>query len=462
MKFLISTLAEYQSDFWLQVGMRLQQAGHAVSYLSFDDRSTEMLREGGFKVYSYSETSLPSGVFDEHSAIQFLNNLGIADLNFWMGHERFAFGMRDTFAMLTKLICSYRLAQEAIRDLMQTEGSGILLQELGGFLSVIGAYFAAKQNGIDNYFLEPSFFRGRLFFIRNSFGAKRVNDLDGEPAPGALQDYISKTLQAKAIVVPKKDKHQYTTAFKKVVNSKNLKRLCQKLVDKFVLKKHQEFGHIGWHVKTHIKMILRGIRVKRYYSHLQACGRFVYFPLHVPGDMALTLRAPHLLDQMALIDFLCRSVPPGMQVVIKEHPAMVGAISSSRLLELIARYDNLRVLFPKTNNFDVLGQAQLVVSINSKSGAEAMLLGKKVIVLGETFYTHCPLVCRTTDIQTLPSVIAAQLSTNNVPSRVDIERYFSSVWKQSLPGELYTLDAAEIDVFAESVLSYFQGPGHGQ
>ena len=53
--FLISTLAEYQTEFWLNIGLELKDREVECKYLSFDDRSTEMLRAAGFKVYSFSE-----------------------------------------------------------------------------------------------------------------------------------------------------------------------------------------------------------------------------------------------------------------------------------------------------------------------------------------------------------------------------------------------------------------------
>ena len=46
---------------------------------------------------------------------------------------------------------------------------------------------------------------------------------------------------------------------------------------------------------------------------------FVYYPLHVPADMALTLRSPEYLDQVATIDFLLRTIPDSHVLVAKEH-----------------------------------------------------------------------------------------------------------------------------------------------
>ena len=55
MHFLISTLAEYQTVFWRDVGVMLRDRGHGVSFLSFDDRSTAMLRAVDLEVFTIAD-----------------------------------------------------------------------------------------------------------------------------------------------------------------------------------------------------------------------------------------------------------------------------------------------------------------------------------------------------------------------------------------------------------------------
>ena len=41
---LITTLAEYQTRFWIPVAQRLRGAGREIQLLAFDDRSAEMAK----------------------------------------------------------------------------------------------------------------------------------------------------------------------------------------------------------------------------------------------------------------------------------------------------------------------------------------------------------------------------------------------------------------------------------
>ena len=453
-RLLITTLAEYQTRFWRDVGIRLRELGHAPAFLSFDDRSSEMLAAAGLTVFPATDPS-DAATLSEVELDALFERFGVTDLNHWLAHERIAFGLSDSNAMRRKLAAAL-LAADAACTAWRADGPVAMVQELGGFLSVVGSYFAARRHGIDNWFIEPSFFRGRMFFLKNSFAAIRI-DASGAatPPPAEVERYLDDTIRTGAIVVPEKDRHQYTTARKKIVNWRNARRLVEKLVDKHVHGKTQEFGHIGSHVRVHTRMLLNSHRLRDRYTPLEACGRYVYYPLHVPGDMALTLRTPHLLDQLALIDYLCRAVPAGWRVVVKEHPAMVGAMNAARLIELLRRYDNLALVAPATNNYKVLGGADAIVSINSKSGAEAGLVGKPVIVLGDAFYRDAPFALAVDRLQDLPARLGAVLVDPfaAVPSAGTVRQWFGRVWRYTVPGELYVAEAGNVGAFTASLLA---------
>lgn len=450
--FLITTLAEYQTCFWSAVGQELERRSIPVAFLSFDDRSTAILREAGLTTFALEVTDVPEDLSDA-TLDDALGRFGIEDFPFWSSHERFTFGIKEE-ALRRKFLEYLSLADRVCTQLTDGGRRAVLVQELGGFLSVVATYHAARVAQMDNWFIEPAFFRGRLFFLKNSFSAPQVSELFDGPVSQEVLHYLAATVASGSIVVPKKDIHQYTTAFRKIVNRKNVVRLFQKLVDKHVLGKRQEFGYIGRHVRVHASMLFNSLRLRGHYTRLEDAGPIVYYPLHVPADMALTLRSPQYLDQLALVDIILRSVPHTHRVAIKEHPAMIGALDVVRLLELKRRYDNLLILPPSTNNYQVIRAADMLVSINSKSGAEAALLGKQVLVLGDAFYRHSPLVRAIDDPAQLRPAIREMLAAPNGTVASDQTcRYFEAVWRGCLPGELYVTDDESLQVFVDSMLT---------
>ena len=49
---VITTLAEYQTRFWIKVADALVRAGNDVALLSFDDRSSELISRAGLESYN--------------------------------------------------------------------------------------------------------------------------------------------------------------------------------------------------------------------------------------------------------------------------------------------------------------------------------------------------------------------------------------------------------------------------
>ena len=455
---LITTLAEYQTRFWIPVAQRLQRAGRDVQLLAFDDRSAEMAEAQGVSVVNMYRSGLAGGssVDDRKAFDARLADYGLDGTNFLFSHERVTFGIRDSAALRRRFMIYANAMERALDQLAERGKQAVVVQELGGFLSVIAAFYAARKRGIRNWFIEPSFFRGRLYCTPDSFAAPDTMAQPADTVSADVRAYLGETLNQRAIVIPQKDRHHYSAAFKKVANLKNSRRLAEKLWDQYALGKHQEFGHNLRHARVHAAMALNAMRLKKLYRPMPDAP-FVYYPLHVPADMALTLRSPEYLDQVATIDFLLRTIPDTHVLVVKEHPAQIGAISSRRFFELARRFDNFVLLPPQTNNYAVLGRADAVVSVNSKSGAEAVLLGKPVVVMGDAFYRTCPLVFTADRLKDVPQRLRDALAAPRFdPS--EAAPYFETAWRKSVPGELYIDNRQQLDTFAATLASAVSAP----
>jgi cob(I)alamin adenosyltransferase len=96
-----------------------------------------------------------------------------------------------------------------------------------------------------------------------------------------------------------------------------------------------------------------------------------------------------------------------------------------------------------------------VITVNSKSGAEAALLGKRVLVMGDAFYRDSPLVEAVGSLDALESAVARAVAGADAPAhgRDAIERYFERVWRHTVPGELYVPQLDNVRTFTESMLA---------
>ena len=133
---------------------------------------------------------------------------------------------------------------------------------------------------------------------------------------------------------------------------------------------------------------------------------------------------------------------------------MIGAIDAARLRQLILRYDNLHLIAPDVNNYRLMTAADAIVSVNSKSGAEAILLGKPVIVLGDAFYTRSPFVCHVEKLSNVSESLQAAIGHSRPSFESDeVDRYFEAVWRQCLPGELYVTQTEQVKTFTHSMVA---------
>ena len=189
-------------------------------------------------------------------------------------------------------------------------------------------------------------FKGRFFITKNSFEAPKIASNFRHGDLKEVNEYLDKALDSKTVVIPEKDKDHYLLPIFKILNIHNFRRFFQKTFDKWFLGKYQDFGHITFHVKSHFMMFINQLRLNSYYTKLEDLDDFIYFPLHVPGDAALTLRSPEYLDQLNTILEIHKIFNSKIVIAIKEHPACIGKTNFKSLKKLLEN-SNTRLLSPK-------------------------------------------------------------------------------------------------------------------
>jgi len=152
--------------------------------------------------------------------------------------------------------------------------------------------------------------------------------------------------------------------------------------------------------------------------HQPPTVRFALFALHMQPESSIDAWAPFFADQFILINQIVRAMPPNMQLLVKMHISDADNYSSKQLRELFA-LPNVQIVHPAASSRDFINQAGLIFGIQGTICLESALLGKPVLMFGESPYLHFPSVERTGRITDLPKQIRKAIAKPK-PGREEI------------------------------------------
>ena len=120
--------------------------------------------------------------------------------------------------------------------------------------------------------------------------------------------------------------------------------------------------------------------------------RFVYFPLHVEPETALHGLSPEYFYQHALIAAVCRDLPAGVYLAVKEAYGCIGR-RPTNFYRQIADMKNVVLLNCWERGIECAQKADAVVTICGTAGLEAAVAGTPVIAFGHhNLYNFLPSV----------------------------------------------------------------------
>lgn len=458
-KIVLTPVAERDVPFYIKTALELKRQGQEIVFFSLYQPGNKKIRSAGFQVYDIYE-NLPSATDLKVDPEQIQSEYSIPNLQAMIQHEKLTFNLQNEketlFEFIRLLLAADKSVQKIESDHPQSEF--ILIQELAGFLAPLAVFYATKRRNWQHYFTEPGFFKGHIHFLKNSLNLEIPQKTVSDEIRQKVEKYIQQSLQQKTIVAASKDQHHYKDmGLSKIFTGMNLKNLYLKLYYKYICRHQFVFSHIRNHVFRYLRMLKNRYENSNYYSQLADLPKdmkLVYFPFHVQLDFSLTIRSPQFLDQLSIIEKVLEKLPSNALLVAKEHPASIGCLDQKRLHQVL-KHPQFRLLFPKINSYDVLEKCALVLTINSKVGAEALCLEIPVISFGKAFYTNLKYTSQFENWpQTFTNMKLFLESKKNFPfKKEDWIHFLGQVWQDSYPIELYDNSPENIKNFAKQILS---------
>lgn len=438
-KIYFSSLANNQTNFWMKICSLLNE--YDCDVLCFDSESLKKNKNIKLIDCTYKSKKINFKLIKS-----FLKKYKINNLKKVLKHEILYFGKRNNSVLLKKLI--YYLYIIELQINVRDKDKLIIFQELGGFAPNLALYYFCKLHNIQHFFIEPSFFSGRFHVVENGYKNFQTHIKYNEIGSIELKKLLKNIVETKSQVIPKKDISHFNLPIKKFFRFQNFFRFFYKLFCKNFLNYEFVFYQDLKVIKLYLDEIFQYLNLKSEYRK-NLPKKFVYFPLHVPNDVALTLREPLFQNQLKIIDQLCmyfQDNNDAYHVCVKEHPARVGALQLKKILE---RNKNLVILDPKLNNFDIFKKASLVFTINSKAGYEAILLGSKVISFSDSFYSNYKMSFGPINPNNLKNFNLRDFL--NFKNNISNEEFFRKIFENTNLGDLYFEEEKNLIYFSQSI-----------
>ena len=192
-------------------------------------------------------------------------------------------------------------------------------------------------------------------------------------------------------------------------------------------------------ISNFLKKLVRRLLIRLVIKKADFNEKYLLFPLHYMDDAQITFREP-LTNQYQLIYHISRALPSGYYLYVKPHPHYLGTDTSFKELYKISKLGNVKIVPPSLSPINLIQNSQAVITINSTTGFEALIMKHPVITFGHDFYCKNGLTYVIRDINELSKSICMCLNNNNneYPEQEYISQvYNNTIWISTLGGEYY-------------------------
>ena len=137
-------------------------------------------------------------------------------------------------------------------------------------------------------------------------------------------------------------------------------------------------------------ILFRKFRTKFMENHFQYYtdksihhNAYLFLPLQMGNDTQLVFNSDVNNIEAIKIGFE-RAKQKGLDLIVKPHPA---SLNKKEMEEILSLKQKLNFILTSKNSFDLIIDAEEIITINSTLGLDALILGKHVTFLGKSFYS---------------------------------------------------------------------------
>ena len=181
---------------------------------------------------------------------------------------------------------------------------------------------------------------------------------------------------------------------------------------------------------------------------------YLLIGLHRQPESSIDVWASFFSDQFHVIEAISRATPPTHLIAVKLHKSDADNYSRNQL-ERLRRLPGVRLVSPFVQSRGFIENASLVLAIQGNIALEAAMLGRPVLVFGDTKFVDLPSVSRVNRITDLPDQLRTKLAEKK-PEREEIVRGLMSYLGRFAPGCYNNWEVTPSEVEFENLAELFR------
>lgn len=436
MRYLFTTLMTYESDFYGRVGEELARRGHDVSHLTVSRAAARELRERGASARSIHDVAreLPAAEARAEAA-RIEGAYALPTIRAVYRVDRACDGRAEDWCV-RRTVAHFR----AVERVLDEERPDVLVPEVGNETIRQAVHRVGVARGIPVLFLLYTIFPNPLRLYVDTLHApivphEELRELSAEEVEEVEAFRRSFTRRAEPI------RGHRRVSF----DPGRLATFAGHVRRKLGEDADNEYLRPGALLAQNVADLVRGRAARTLYGRRRTERPFVYFPLHVTDDYKIKAVIPHCVDQASIVEQLADALPPGYDLVLKEHPMSVGR-NPLDFLARLRRRPNVRLLHPFESSHELVRDAAAVAVISSTVGLEALLYERPVLTLGEPFYAGYGITLDLRSFAEIRDGVPALLRFRPDPER--IRRFLHAAMRACYPGAPVLVDRSQANALA--------------
>ena len=432
MRFLITSLQTYESEFYGVVGEELERRGHSVVHVTESPRAAKELRAKGVDARAIQDViaELAEPVALDEQVRRIETTYPIPHLRDVYRNDKACAGRPEEWCV-RRTVDRFR----ALERIFEDTRPDVALPEVGNETIRIAAHLVATRRGIPVLFILHTIFPSPLRVYVDTLHAPiaPLGELR-ELTPEEHEEVEAFRASFTGAATPIREFHRVP------LEARRAKVFAAHLERKLTDDRDNDYLRPWRLLHQNASEWLRARAARPFYDRIDPNRPFVFFPLHVTDDYKIQRIVPHCADQASLVEQAADALPQGHDLVLKEHPMSLGR-NSIRLLRRLRRRPNVRLVDPYTSTHELIRRSEAVIVIGSTVGLEALLYDKPVLTLGDPYYAGYGVTLDVQSLAELHEQVPELLRFRPDPEL--IARFLHMAMRQCHPGQPLLVDRSE-------------------